>query len=145
MPEVYAALWVIGDDLDPAAIADGIGLVPRSAHRRGDPMPNGRTFREGSCWFTTGDRPRTTIEASLDDLFGDLDSGWPYLLQIRAATRLFVECYVKVYGGEADPFLGFEARHVARAAELGGGMGVDYQDFRASGLISSRPTPVHPH
>lgn len=129
MTEIYAALWVIGDSIDPDAVVAHVPLVPRSIRRRGDLTPTGRPHQP-CVWFTTDDRLRLTIGDALDDLFADLAPSWDYLRGLRDSCELAIECYVKLHDENDAPGLGFEPRHVAKAAELGASLGIDYQDFR---------------
>jgi hypothetical protein len=93
-------------------------------------------------WLTTDDTIRSSIEESLDDLFGRLDPVWPALVDLSLAHEISIECYVKLYDRPpaGDPYLGFEARHVRRAAELQSDLGIDLQDYRGSDAEPDHPT-----
>jgi hypothetical protein len=143
MIQIYSGLWVVGEDLDPDAIVSALGgLQPDSARRLGDLKPNGRPFPQGHVWFTTANSIRTRIEESLDDLFAKLDPVWPALTGLSLVYSVSIECYVKLYdrAPSEEPYLGFEARHVNRAAQLHSELGIDLQDYRGTRVEPDRPT-----
>src|SRR5688572_24473640 len=115
--QIYSGLWVIGDDLVPAAVMERLGDIDaRTLRRRGERIPNGRRSRSGHVWIVTDDAIRTSIEESLDDLFVRLDPVWAAVQTLSTRFGMAIESYVKVYDGppDADRDLGFHRRHVAR-------------------------------
>lgn len=57
-------------------------------------------------------------------------------MHLRTTCQTDIECYLKIYDPppKNEPYLGFEQPHVRRVAELGASLGIDYYDFRSTGV-----------
>ena len=143
MFQIYSALHLWSPDLDPDAVTRATGLIPASLSRRGEPKPNGNPHKSGRWTFTTRDLRRDSIEASLDDLFARVEPAWPALVELATRCSVAIEAYVHEVEGssvpsdlpegwlawDGQPVLGFEARHVQLAAQLGAMLGIDGYDL----------------
>lgn len=137
MIQIYAGLMFSGETLDPDEVTRATGLLPHLGHRKGDATPvPARSHGHGIWWFVTRDHLHATTEAALDDLFARLEPAWPVLVHLAATWETHIECYVRIFDKPPDrePWYGFSAHHVRKAAELGASLAIDPYDFRGSNV-----------
>ena len=94
-PRTYASVCVYGDELDPQAISQALGVPPSRSGRRGDPLRKGRTVDRGFWILTTRD---AGVAAEPGDSSAHLRAlaAWPGLDQARLAA-LHEQYLVRVF------------------------------------------------
>jgi hypothetical protein len=126
-----ASFRLMGDQLDPEALARITGASPSKAHRKGDPrpLPNGKTGTHRSGLWSLDTSGQLADDAGLDEHLR-------WLLDRLEPSREALKAAIAEQGLTADFFCGYfmeswnngfslSADTLARVAELGAKLGID--------------------
>lgn len=132
--DVYAALVLRGQALDPDKVSRLAGIAPSQSWRVGDlRVPQATIRHNDNGWFLKSEVPASaSLEEHVRDVLRRIEPAWPVFVDLGARHTAVIECVVWSYGGDR-PAITFTPDIVRQAAELHAAIDVDLY------VLSRRP------